>query len=81
MSPGDSLETRFGDQLDALDESIFLAEKSGDVGVRVALLRERSAWWFALAQELGDAGRDDVAARLAGQSDLWSVSRLTHGML
>lgn len=73
--------TRYGEQLDALDESIYLAEKADNVSERVALLRERSQLWMQLAAELREAGRDDVAARLAGQSDLWSASRLSRGAL
>lgn len=80
VSPND-FQTRYGAQLDVLDESIYLAEKSGNLSERIALLRERSQLWFQLAKELREAGRDDVAARLSGQSDLWSASRLARGAL
>jgi hypothetical protein len=72
----DDLYTRYGERLDALDEAIFLAEKSGNLGERITLLRERSSLWFELAAELRLMRKDATGASLGGQRDLANASML-----
>lgn len=58
-----------GDAMDALDDELIAAEKSGHVSAQIATLRERARVWRDYGRLLEAAGSDSHGAELAALRD------------
>jgi hypothetical protein len=79
-TPRDEEMVRVAEQLNALDDQLWAAERADHVSEQVAVLRQRSRVWKARADRLEQSGHENHPAVLASMRDAISARCVSRGL-